>query len=489
MRAYIIKRLLIMIPTFFGISLLVFAVLNFAPGKPGAGKQGSDLASDVRAEATQESYRIFLEQFGLDKPVMLNTLPFTLTGERVAEALRAMTGVSGASAAERVRAQDALESWGAYSIPYLVEVVRELDPPDDEDQRLVRDVGVYMLRLNARQPLADPFDPRPTAEARAHNRRLQVENEQVRKRRYALEDPESTKRVVLDEWYAWYDENGDRWDYSLGEQIRILFLETRFATYWKNLLRLDFGISLVSRKPVLTTLVSKLRYSISLSVTSLLLAYLISIPLGIYSAAKKDSMPDRVLTVVLFMLFSLPSFFVATVLLYQFSYGSDIPMLRIFPTGGWRSRDYMELTSLQQIGDLAWHLVLPIFCMTYGSLAALSRYMRTGLLDVIRSDYVRTARAKGLPEWQVIGKHAVRNGLIPVLTLLAGLLPAVLGGSVIIEVIFDIPGMGLWMIDSIYQRDYNVIMVIQLFATILTLVGILLTDLSYALVDPRIRYE
>jgi peptide/nickel transport system permease protein len=149
----------------------------------------------------------------------------------------------------------------------------------------------------------------------------------------------------------------------------------------------------------------------------------------------------------------------------------------------------MELTSLQQIGDLAWHLVLPIFCMTYGSLAALSRYMRTGLLDVIRSDYVRTARAKGLPEWQVIGKHAVRNGLIPVLTLLAGLLPAVLGGSVIIEVIFDIPGMGLWMIDSIYQRDYNVIMVIQLFATILTLVGILLTDLSYALVDPRIRYE
>ena len=263
----------------------------------------------------------------------------------------------------------------------------------------------------------------------------------------------------------------------------------RFARYWENLLRLDFGISLVTRKPVLETLVSKLRYSISLSVTSLLLAYFISIPLGIYSAAAKDSLPDRVLTVVLFMLFSLPSFFVATVLLYQFSYGSDVPLLRIFPTGGWRSRDYMELTSLQQIGDLAWHLVLPIFCMTYGSLAALSRYMRTGLLDVIRSDYVRTARAKGLPEWQVIGKHAVRNGLIPVLTLLAGLLPAVLGGSVIIEVIFDIPGMGLWMIDSIYQRDYNVIMVIQLFSTVLTLVGILLTDLSYALVDPRIRYE
>jgi peptide/nickel transport system permease protein len=147
------------------------------------------------------------------------------------------------------------------------------------------------------------------------------------------------------------------------------------------------------------------------------------------------------------------------------------------------------MTSLEQIRDIAWHLVLPLLCMTYGSLAALSRYMRTGLLDVIRADYVRTARAKGLPEWRVIGKHALRNGLMPVITLLAGLLPAVLGGSVIIEYIFGIPGMGQWVITSIYQRDYNAIMVVQLLSTILVLVGILLTDLAYALVDPRIRYE
>jgi peptide/nickel transport system permease protein len=187
--------------------------------------------------------------------------------------------------------------------------------------------------------------------------------------------------------------------------------------------------------------------------------------------------------------YSLPSFFVATLLLYFFSEGSDWESLRWFPTGGWRSRDALERTSLEQLRDVAWHLVLPVACMTYGSLAALSRYMRTGLLDVIRSDYVRTARAKGLPEWQVIGKHAVRNGLLPILTLLAGLLPAVLGGSVIIEYIFGIPGMGLWVVESIYQRDYNVILAVQLISTVLVLVGILLTDLSYALVDPRIRYE
>ena len=256
-----------------------------------------------------------------------------------------------------------------------------------------------------------------------------------------------------------------------------------------NLLTLDFGVSLVTRRPVLQTLISKRPYSLSLSVTSLLLAYLISIPLGIYSATAKDSLGDRVSTVLLFMLYSLPSFFVATLLLFGFSTGSDFESLRIFPTGGWRSRDAMQLTSLEQIRDVAWHLVLPLICMTYGSLAALSRYMRSGLLDVIRADYVRTARAKGLPERVVVWKHAVRNGLLPILTLLAGLLPAVLGGSVIIEYIFGIPGMGQWIVDSIYQRDYNAIMIVQLFSTVLVLVGILITDLSYALVDPRIRYE
>jgi peptide/nickel transport system permease protein len=189
------------------------------------------------------------------------------------------------------------------------------------------------------------------------------------------------------------------------------------------------------------------------------------------------------------MLYSLPSFFVATILLFTISEGSDVRALRWFPTGGWQSQGHDELTVLQRVYDVAWHIVLPIFCMTYGSLAAISRYMRSGLLEVIQSDYVRTARAKGLSERVVIGKHAVKNGLLPILTLLAGLLPAVLGGSVIVEYIFGIPGMGLWIIDAIYQRDYNVIMAVQLLSTVLVLFGILLTDLSYALVDPRIRYK
>jgi peptide/nickel transport system permease protein len=134
-------------------------------------------------------------------------------------------------------------------------------------------------------------------------------------------------------------------------------------------------------------------------------------------------------------------------------------------------------------------MILPLVCLTYGGLAAISRYARTGLLDVIRSDYVRTARAKGLPEWIVIMKHAVRNGLIPILTLLGFTLPALIGGSIIIEHIFAIDGMGKLMITAIQFRDYNVIMGELLIAAVLTLLGILLSDISYALVDPRISLE
>ena len=483
MKAYIIRRLLLMIPTFFGISLIVFAVLNLAPGRPGA--QRADIALDARTEQTQESYRIFREQFNLDKPVLFNTR-FLLERDDVERMIERAAGITGATTAERIRAQEELEDLGEHAVPHLVAILNDANRSGKSQPR---DAAVYFLRLNGRQKLVDPFDPHPSAEVRAQNQAAEANNGRIRELRYSPSDSEEKKREVVAAWNRWFAENRARYEHGFTDKLVTLFFDTRFATYWKNLFKLDFGVSLATREPVVSTLISKLKYSLSLSVGSLILAYLIAIPIGVFSAVKKDTRADRGLTLTLFMLYSLPSFFVATLLLFFFSYGSNWEALRWFPTGGFRTRDYTELTTLQQIGDVMWHLVLPIFCLTYGSLAALSRYMRTGLLDVIRSDYVRTARAKGLSERVVIGKHALRNGLLPILTLLAGLLPAVLGGSVIIEYIFGIPGMGLWIIDSIYQRDYNVVMAVELFSTILVLVGILLTDLSYALVDPRIRYE
>lgn len=480
MKAYVLRRLLLMIPTFFGISLILFLILNLAPGRPGA-QQSADLSQSMRGEVTAESYKIFREQFHLDKPVLFNTR-FTLTREEVRAKVRAAAGIGQTTAAERVHAQEELEDLGASAVPYLVSL---LDAPDPK----LRDAATYFLRIDATRPLITPFDPRPSPEVRAQNRAISEENAELRTLRYGPEDDDAKKHAVIDAWKRWFLANRARFEHGTRDKLALFFFDTRFAAYWHNLVRLDFGVSLTSREPVTRTLVSKLKYSLTLSVGSLVLAYLIAIPLGVFSAVKKGSRADRALTLLLFMLYSLPSFFVATLLLYFLSQASAWESLRWFPIGGWQSSDASELTTLGQWRDVAWHLVLPTICMTYGSLAALSRYMRSGLLEVIQADYVRTARAKGLSERVVIGKHALRNGLLPILTLLAGLLPAVLGGSVIIEYIFGIQGMGLWVVDAINQRDYNVILAVELFSTVLVLVGLLLTDLSYALVDPRIRYE
>jgi peptide/nickel transport system permease protein len=484
MRTYLLRRFLIMIPTFFGISLLIFVVLNFAPGRPGA-QNGGDLAISARGEQTQESYQIFREQFNLDKPILLNTR-FALSTEEIRRDLEGIAQLRETSVVERIAVHERLADLGNYAVPHLMAVLRDADV---SGQILLRDTAALFLRQSAPRRLVDPFNAAPAAEVRAFNDEVSHERTELSRLRYAFDASEDEKRRVLDAWAAWYAGARSRFEHGSLDKLRILFFDTRFATYWRNLLHLDFGISLSTREPVLGTLFSKLKYSLSLSVFSLVLAYEIAIPLGVYSAVRRDTRSERALTVSLFMLYSLPSFFVATLLLYFFSEGSNWPALRLFPTGGFRSLDHDELTTFDRIADIAWHLALPVACMTYGALAALSRYMRTGLLEVIQSDYIRTARAKGLPERVVIGKHALRNGLLPVITLLANLLPAVLGGSVVIEYIFGIPGVGQWTIDSIFQRDYNVIMGVQLLTTVLVLFGMLLSDVGYALVDPRIRYH
>ena len=286
-------------------------------------------------------------------------------------------------------------------------------------------------------------------------------------------------------WTQWWKENKSEFDADTFDQLKVFLFDTRFARYWNNLLHLDFGKSHIDKRPVLETVLSKLKYSITLAVSSVILIYLISLPLGIWSAVRQGTVMDKIVTFILFLLYSLPSFFVAVILLNLFTVGD----WAIFPNLGFQSDRTNEMTTLEHLFDILWHTTLPIICMSYGGLAALSRYARTGLLDVIRADYIRTARAKGLPEGIVIIKHAARNGMIPIITLMATLLPVLIGGSVIIEVIFQIPGMGSYIFSSITQSDYNAVMVVLLIASFLTMLGMLLADLAYALIDPRITFD
>lgn len=252
-----------------------------------------------------------------------------------------------------------------------------------------------------------------------------------------------------------------------------------------NMAVLDFGNSFVDNRPVLDKIVERLPVSLPLSIVSIVLTYMLAIPIGIYSAAKQYTFLDRASTVVLFILYSLPTFWIATMAIV---FLSNVEYLKIFPTSGLSTLGSDNWGFFEVLWDRAWHLILPITCYTYPSLAYLSRQMRGSMLEVIRQDYIRTARAKGLMEKTVVLKHALRNSLIPIITLVAGIFPLLVGGSVIIETIFSIPGIGQLAFNALLARDYPLIMAELVIAAVLTMFGLLLMDILYAVVDPRIAF-
>lgn len=263
-------------------------------------------------------------------------------------------------------------------------------------------------------------------------------------------------------------------------------LPVQYLLWIKRVVTLDFGTSFKDHRKVIDKIAERLPVTIQINVLSILLVYLIAIPFGVYSATHPDTVMDKTLTLFFFFLYSLPNFWVAVLLIMLFG-GGDF--WDIFPIYGISSINAENWPLWRQILDRLYHLVLPVACLTYGGFAYLSRLTRAELLEVIREDYVRTARAKGLSERVVILKHAFRNALLPIVTLLAFLLPAMFGGSVIIESIFSIPGMGQLGFEAVLSRDYPVIMAITTISALLTLVGLLLSDILYAVLDPRIQLD
>ncbi|MGD0400401.1 MAG: ABC transporter permease [Syntrophobacteraceae bacterium] len=263
-------------------------------------------------------------------------------------------------------------------------------------------------------------------------------------------------------------------------------LPLQYILWVKRIFTLDFGFSYKDHRNVWDKIAERLPITIQLNIISIFLVYLIAIPCGIYSSTHEGSFADKILTVGFFFLYSLPSFWVAVLLIMLFG-GGDF--WDVFPVYGISSIGSETMGLLPWLIDRMWHMVLPVVCLTYGGLAYLSRLTRAAMLEVIREDYVRTARAKGLRERVVIFKHAFRNALLPLITLLAFLLPSMFGGSVIIESIFSVPGMGQLGFESVLSRDYPVIMAITAISALLTLIGLLISDILYAALDPRIKLE
>ncbi len=267
--------------------------------------------------------------------------------------------------------------------------------------------------------------------------------------------------------------------YGLDKPIYIQYL-----TWLKRVVKADFGTSFIDGKPVTQKIMERIPVTLTINLLSLMIVLIVAIPIGIISAVRRNSLLDKSLTVFVFIGFSMPGYWLALLLMILFGI-----KLRILPISGLESLTAGELKGLALWIDRAKHLILPVFVSAFGGLAGFSRYMRQSMLEVLHQDYIMTAKAKGLSEFQVIKRHALKNSLLPIVTLLGLSVPGLIGGSVIFETIFAIPGMGQLFYEAAMARDYPTIMGILTIGAVLTLVGNLLADITYAFIDPRIRYD
>ena len=261
-------------------------------------------------------------------------------------------------------------------------------------------------------------------------------------------------------------------------------LHVQYADWLRRMACFDFGVSFVDSRPVMKKISERIPVTLGINFVSIILILLIGVPIGISSAIRENAFYDRAMTVFVFIGFAMPTIWLSLILM-------DLVGVRwgILPVSGVKSLEFERLGLLERIIDVSRHLVLPVFVSAFAGLAGISRYMRTNMVQVLRQNYIRTARAKGLSEREVIYKHALKNALLPIVTILGLSVPGLIGGSVIFESIFSIPGMGRLFYESVMSRDYPVIMGVLVIGAVLTLLGNLLADVSYAAVDPRIKLE
>ncbi|MDD4910292.1 MAG: ABC transporter permease [Candidatus Omnitrophica bacterium] len=261
-------------------------------------------------------------------------------------------------------------------------------------------------------------------------------------------------------------------------------LHIQYVDWFKRVAKLDFGRSFLDSRPVMDKIKERVGITLAINILAICLILAAALPIGISSAVRQNTLYDKFFTVFVFVGFAMPSFWLALALMDFFGV-----KMHWFPISGLKSLNFEYLSWPGKLIDMSSHLVLPVFVSAFGGLAGMSRYMRQNMIRELKMPYIYTARAKGLPEKVVIYKHAMKNALLPVVTILGLSVPGLLGGSVILESVFGIPGLGKLFFEAVMSRDYPLIMAELVITSILTLLGNMLADISYACVDPRIRYK
>jgi peptide/nickel transport system permease protein len=489
---YALKRILTFIPMLIAISLLSFVISINAPGDPverlskAAGNEGS---AEQQSGASKKIKQELRKKLGLDLPIFY----FSITDLAASDTLYKVQDKYHKANLEALTHQSG--NWEAVSEYYLSLLdLQKAHQIIDAKEIVLNDTSLSLNRVNeaANQFGFEIGSLLETSDETLVPLKFEKMNGLLQNHiflsnlRTPLSNVTQSREILFT--------NATRWKtyiptiswYGGKNQYHLWLLGN--GKDRNGLLRGDFGISYIDSQPIESKIWQKVGISFSLSIISIFLAYLISIPIGIYSAYKKDSAADKGMSLVLFVLYSMPSFFVATLLLLQFANPDNLSW---FPVSGIQDPTIFDpnWSLWMKLKHRMPFLILPIITYTYGSFAFLSRIMRVGMIDVVSQDYIRTARAKGLGEGKVILKHALRNSLLPVITVFAAIFPMAIGGSIIIEVIFSIPGMGVEVLNSILNYDYPMIITVFTLSGFLTMIGYLVADLLYAVVDPRISYK
>ena len=258
-------------------------------------------------------------------------------------------------------------------------------------------------------------------------------------------------------------------------------MPVRYVRWFGNMMKGDFGTSHVYKQKVLDVVKTPLRNTILINIFVVIIGLIITIPLGIYCAVKKNTIFDKITQVFTVVGYSIPIFIIGLLAIYVFAVKN-----RWFPVSGMKTPNFTG-TGLEEFKDMMWHLFLPLLVIIIGSLGGITRYIRAAMIEALSMDYIKTARAKGLKERVIIFSHAWRNALLPIITLIISWFMTIFSGSLVVERMFNLHGMGKFYMDALTRQDFNVAIAIQMFYIIIALLGNLITDLSYGLVDPRVR--
>jgi len=429
MLGYILQRSLLMVPTLVGITVISFFIMHLAPGDPVdlflGGVAGGEGLASDRQQDIEKTREELRRQLGLDRPVHVQYFNWVTALFLKVETLSAFD-------LSALRADGLLERLEASERRALQELARE-----EQKER-------FLVLVRDRAP------------------------------------GEAGELERSSFWEGRTFSAGGNYTYR-GAGIELFKLSGyRFVT-------LDFGRSFKDNQPVIGRIIERLPVTLEINVIAIIIAYLVGLPLGVWLAVKQNTLTDRVLTTGTFVLWSMPSFWVGMLLII---FLCNREFFYWFPASGIQSLDASsDWSTWRLFTDHMYHMFLPVLASAYISFATISRFMRTSMLENLRQDYVRTARAKGLSEKVVILRHVYRNSLIPIVTTSAGLLPALIAGSVFIETIFTIPGMGLLGFESVLTRDYPMVMALFTIGSLLSLLGILVADILLKVVDPRITFD